>query len=286
MSAMRRLAIGCVVVAAVAVGASAATAAPLAYQSVVRHDVATSTSSNWAGYAVSAATGATPVSFTTVSGTWKQPAVTCAAGSSSYSAFWVGLGGFSEDSQALEQIGTEANCTRAGNANYAVWYELVPAASVPIKLTIKPGDRFAGSVTVKGHTVTLRITNVTRKKTVTKTLSMSAPDVSSAEWIAEAPSSCTSDGNRCETLPLANFGMVTFSSAKAIAAAHPGTISDPAWSATVVFLAGGGSGGPFARFATAASATPTALSGDGSAFAVTWSEATPAAPAGRAQPTA
>ena len=130
--------------------------------------------------------------------------------------------------------------------------------------------------------MTLRITNVTRKKTVTKTLSMSAPDVSSAEWIAEAPSSCTSDG-RCDTLTLANFGTVKFSSAKATAAGHAGTISDPAWGATAVSLAGGGSGGPFARFATAASATPSVLSSDGSSFAVTWSEATTVVPAVRAQ---
>src|SRR5256885_16880791 len=168
MSAIRRLAIGCAAIAALAAGASAATAAPLAHPGIIRHDVATSTSSNWAGYAASAPIGAAPLSFTTVSGTWKQPAVTCTGGSSSYSAFWVGLGGFSEASEALEQIGTEANCTAAGKAKYGVWYELVPAASVPINLVVKPGDTFSASVTVKGHAVTLRIANVTRKKTVTK----------------------------------------------------------------------------------------------------------------------
>jgi Peptidase A4 family len=55
-------------------------------------------------------------------------------------AFWVGLGGFSETSQALEQIGTEANCSTAGKAKYAMWYELLPAASVPIKLKVFPGN--------------------------------------------------------------------------------------------------------------------------------------------------
>jgi hypothetical protein len=45
---------------------------------------------------------------------WVQPKVTCTAGQPSYSAFWVGLGGFSTDAQALEQIGTESNCDSRG----------------------------------------------------------------------------------------------------------------------------------------------------------------------------
>jgi Peptidase A4 family len=248
----------------------------------LRYDVASAVSSNWAGYAVSAADAASPVSFSSVSGAWKQPVATCTAGSPSYSAFWVGLGGFADDSQALEQIGTESNCSADGTATYGVWYELVPAASVPVKLVVRPGDTFAANVAVSGQTVTLSIKNVTRKKSFTKKLTMSAPDASSAEWIAEAPSACTSYGD-CRALPLANFGTVTFASARATAAGHTGAITDGAWSATAVSLTGGSFGGfpgrRFAAMATAGDATPSALSSTGGSFSVSWSEARDEAPA-------
>jgi hypothetical protein len=91
---------------------------------------ATSTSSNWAGYAVSSPDPAAPVAYTSVSGSWVVPVASCSASPASFSAFWVGLGDFSETSQGLEQIGTESDCTPAGRATYGVWYELVPAASV------------------------------------------------------------------------------------------------------------------------------------------------------------
>jgi hypothetical protein len=91
-----------------------------------------SPSSNWAGYAVTSTDPTTPVTYTSVSGTWVQPAAACGAGPAAYSAFWVGLGGYSDTSQGLEQIGTESDCTTAGRATYGVWYELVPAASVPV----------------------------------------------------------------------------------------------------------------------------------------------------------
>ena len=54
-------------------------------------------SSNWSGYAVSGQT------FSSVSGSWTQPAATCTSGSSS-AAFWVGLGGNSVASQALDSL--------------------------------------------------------------------------------------------------------------------------------------------------------------------------------------
>ena len=265
---MRRalIAVGAVLVAASFAGRAAAATS----------DIVTSTSSNWAGYAVASVDETAAASFTSVSGAWRQPAATCTPGSAMYAAFWVGLGGYSDTSQALEQIGTESNCSASGKATYDVWYELVPAASVPVKLVVKPGDSLSASVTVNGTSVVLRIKNNTRKTTFTKTLSMSAPDVSSAEWIAEAPSACTNDGN-CRTLPLANFGTITFASARATAAGHSGTITDAGWAPTAVSLAGGGGFGRgfgrFSTFATSAGATPSALSADGGNFAVTWSQA-------------
>jgi hypothetical protein len=56
---------------------------------------ATSPSSNWAGYAVASADVTAPVAYTSVSGSWVEPAASCSASPASFSAFWVGLGGVS-----------------------------------------------------------------------------------------------------------------------------------------------------------------------------------------------
>jgi len=97
------------------VGGSAGSAAAsrpelsLGLQQELEAGVATTTSTNWAGYAI---TDRKP--FTSATGRWVQPAVSCADLSPTYSAFWVGLGGYSGNS--LEQIGTETDCTANGRA--------------------------------------------------------------------------------------------------------------------------------------------------------------------------
>src|SRR6266436_2714979 len=69
-------------------------------------------SSNWSGFAVSGTT------FAAVSGSWVQPKATC-AGSTTSAAFWVGLGGNSDVSSSLEQIGTSSDCSANGTASYS-----------------------------------------------------------------------------------------------------------------------------------------------------------------------
>jgi len=232
-------------------------------------------SSNWAGYVVGATGAGTsaPTTFTSVSSQWVQPAVTCAAGESSYAAFWVGLGGASDTSQALEQIGTSSDC-RAGTAAYSMWYELVPAASVKIKFKVFPGNVIAASVKVNGTQATLQIKNLTRRTKFTKKLRSSAPDLSSAEWIAEAPSACSNSG-RCIQLPLANFGTISFSRAATTAAGHAGTIEDPNWALTAFNLIEEPSvlAGPIAAQTSPNGAAPSSLSSNGASFAIAWQEA-------------
>jgi Peptidase A4 family len=252
--------------------------------SALAADGGTQSSSNWAGYAVTdsgtaAATGAAPTTFSNVSGSWTQPAATCTSGSQTYAAFWVGIGGFTDGSQALEQIGTQANCSANGRASYSVWYELVPAAPVTIKLKLVPGDSLSAGVGVTGSTVSLRIANTTRNTVFTRTLTMATPDITSAEWVAEAPSTC--NGGSCRPLPLANFGTATFASASVTGNGHAGTISDPAWTETAVNLQGTSAGLFRSRFAAAlptADATAGALSSNGGSFAVSWSQEAAAAP--------
>jgi hypothetical protein len=74
---------------------------------------AVSVSSNWAGYLATHAAGS-PSGFSSVAGSWREPSITCSAGREGYSAVWVGLGGDREDANALEQAGTDADCSRSG----------------------------------------------------------------------------------------------------------------------------------------------------------------------------
>ncbi len=221
-------------------------------------DAASSTSSNWAGYTVTAP----GTSFSDVKGSWVQPAATCPARSSSYSSFWVGLGGSSAAAQGLEQIGTSADCQSGRPVTYA-WYELVPAPPVSVPLTVSAGDTISGEVSVSGTTVSFQLTDTTTGATFSKQVTVAAPDLSSAEWIAEAPAQCDSRGSRCSVLPLANFGTALFSASAATGNGHTGTISDPAWTPTSITLGSGRS----------SAAVPSALSTDGTAFSVAWQSA-------------
>jgi hypothetical protein len=191
-------------------------------------------SANWAGYVAQSA-ASTGAPFSSVSGSWRQPNATCSGGRETYSAVWVGLGGYDQDANALEQIGTDADCTRSGRAHYTSWYELLPAAPVNLTLEVHPGDEMVASVTVKGHGVTLRVRDLTTGARFSRTERSSAIDTSTAEWIVEAPSICAS-GDACETLPLTDFGTVAFSAATATAATHTGTITDPHWAASALEL--------------------------------------------------
>jgi Peptidase A4 family len=234
-------------------------------------DAAATTSSNWAGYAVSKP----GVKFRRVAATWVMPTATCSAtGRRRYSAAWLGLGGYHTTSKALEQIGTEADCTAKGTPSYSAWYELVPDDPVDIDLSIKPGETVSASVTVSGHTVKLYLANRTRGTVFTKQLTADRIDITSAEWIVEAPSACY--GDRCETLPLANFGSTTFAGAKATSTTgRQGTISDPRWSATSIALRadrGRAFGGRFTADSGSGGASPGDLTATGDGFAVAYEE--------------
>jgi peptidase A4-like protein len=226
----------------------------------------TSTSSNWAGYAVHRS----GVRFRSVSAAWTVPAVSC-TGRSGYSANWVGLGGYHTNAAALEQIGTESDCTSSGRAVYSAWYELVPDISRNLSLTVQAGDRVSARVDVEGRTVRLHLRDLTRGTAFARTLTARAVDTTAAEWIVEAPSACTTA--RCRILPLASFAETAFNSAHATSATgHTGTISDPLWAATAIDLAADGAqlGGPGGREnADRASASTGALSASGGSFTVT-----------------
>jgi peptidase A4-like protein len=224
-----------------------------------------STSLNWSGYAVTA-----PTPFTDVKGSWIQPAANCTStaaparngkgnghgngggggkSSSSYSSFWVGLDGYS--SNTVEQTGTDADCSGTTPVYYG-WYEFYPAFPVNLPDPVAPGDSMSAEVSVSGGVVTTTLHDATRGWTEQATQSSSGYALTSAEWIAEAPSSG-------KVLPLANFGTVTFTGASATGGGHTGPISDFSDDPLTMVTSSGQT-----------KAVPSGLSSRGSSFSVTW----------------
>jgi hypothetical protein len=260
-------------------------------------DVQTASSANWAGYVVGGSSSSTQ--FKSVSGSWEAPTAKCTSGQG-YSSFWVGLGGSSggsssasdagswadpssgmgsdsSSSTSLEQAGTEADCNASGSPTYSAWYELVPSGPVTVDMAVHPGDHITSKVTVDGGNVTIQLNNSTTGGSFEKTLQVSSADVSSAEWIAEAPSTCSQGVSDCTPLPLTDFGTAQFSSASATTTdGHTGSISDSAWQTAAVQLSPSASeqgfGAQFTSYGSdSAGATPSSLSSDGSSFSVAYS---------------
>ena len=165
------------------------------------HKLTNSTSTNWAGYAV------TGSRYTSVSASWVQPAVNCSMTPTGWSSFWVGLDG--DTTNTVEQTGSEADCS-SGKAVYSAWYEMYPKFPTNYSNTVKAGDHFSASVTTDGRgRFSLTLTDATQGWSHTAQARLKSAKLGSAEVIAEAPSS--SGG----VLPLADFGTAAFSSAKA-----------------------------------------------------------------------
>jgi hypothetical protein len=159
-------------------------------------------STNWSGYA---ATGTT---FSSVSASWVVPTATCSLGNQ-YSSSWVGLDGY--NSPTVEQTGTDSDCA-VGAPSYYAWYEVYPAASVVLAKPVAAGDQMNASVTATtATTFALTINDATKGWTRTFTKTLGTATRTSAEVIEEAPC-CTAKG---AVLPLANFGMINFTNAKA-----------------------------------------------------------------------
>ncbi len=232
-------------------------------------------SSNWSGYAAISVDPTAPAQFTDVTATWKVPKSTCTVDRVSSAAFWVGLGGYDPSSTSLEQLGTGADCDGSSKVpTYYAWWELVPAPSVRIPLKISAGDTVSAAVLITGQTIRFSLKNLTRHGRFSRVMTTAQElDTASAEWIAEAPSECSASG-RCRPVPLTNFGTVTFANIAAIGNAHPGTLTDPGWTASAIELISSGNADPFFGPADPLGAGIGALPGDASAdgrtFSVSW----------------
>jgi hypothetical protein len=257
--------LGAVVPAAVLAGS----AAPNAYVTVPYFST-TATSTNWAGYAVTAASG----TVTYVAGSWVQPSVkgTCPSGAR-YASFWVGIDGYS--SSTVEQTGTDTDCA-AGSPSYYAWYEFYPANSVVISsVPIHAGDTIFASVSYSSSTskFTVLLKDVTTGTSYSKAGSVSGAARSSAEWITETPEICSST---CRLAHLTNFGTVdwgldhTHQASTNVATISGSTRSIGNFSGSnVVAITMWNTAG------TKVMASPSALSADRTSFAVTWKSVGP-----------
>jgi hypothetical protein len=116
-------------------------------------------------------------------------------------AFWAGIDGY--NSSTVEQTGVDAICV-GNTAEYQPWYEFYPARTVSIPHTVNPNDTLTADVSVSGGFVTTTLSDVGHWTYSSPPTSAAGMALSSADWIAEAPSSL-----------LTNFGTVHFSSASA-----------------------------------------------------------------------
>jgi hypothetical protein len=165
---------------------------------------------DWAGYSV------TGTKLTSAAGRWTQPAAKCTSTVASQSAFWVGIDGYASADPTVQQVGTDADCTATKKKLYYAWYELYPDAIVPLSTAahpVLPGDTLSAAVSGVGSTFTLTLTDIGRWTFSTVQVTPQPPLDSSAEWIAEAPTSCAA--TVCKVVNLADFTSVHFSGASA-----------------------------------------------------------------------
>ncbi len=233
----------------------------------LRHATAVQ-SANWAGYAD------TNDTYNSVASSWTEPTVNCSnssagldslfgltallGGPGAASAFWVGLDGY--NSSSVEQLGTDSDCD-SGAPSYYAWYEMYPNPSVqlPSQYPVQPGDQMTALVAANsaGTSFTLEIKDATAGWTFSTTQTGSGFARSSAEVIAEAPSSCTL--LFCSEVPLADFGQINYSGSSVInASGTKGSLAS--FAANEITMSNNGT----------TLATPSSLTSNGSAFSVTW----------------
>jgi hypothetical protein len=159
--------------------------------------------SYWSGYAVNASTP-----YTSASGTFQVPSVSYdgLANTTEYVSQWVGIGGYGDST--LIQLGAMEWIDPSGGGSYVVWYELYPAQALVIPRDVNPGDVITASLQCTAacspssvQTWQLSLTDQTAGWSWSQSFQYQS-SMGSAEWITEAPGS--------QTLPLANYGQVTF----------------------------------------------------------------------------
>ena len=224
-----RVALGTALVSAALCGALAAqaSAAPSSHGAIV-HLVKpglranANSSNNWFGYNQGTLEQGGK-QFNSIAGDWTVPTATQHAAGDESSSDWIGIGGGCVDANCtvgdntLIQTGTEQDVSASGVRSYSAWYELIPAPSLGISMTVRPGDHMHAQIseTVSGSNVwKITLRNVTRNKTFTKTVPYSSTHAT-AEWIEEKPLEI---GTNAGFAPLPNLSRISFDHATTNAA--------------------------------------------------------------------
>jgi hypothetical protein len=208
-------------------------------------------SDNWCGYSVPDV-----ADVVDVKGVWIVPSVTPSLAANTASTTWLGIDG--DGSTSVEQLGTEQSWSEQGGARYAAWFELYPFPTYYIDAPVSPGDTISAEVAYLGESrFGLLMTDVTQNWTFQRVWRLPGARRVSAEWITEAPS----DALSLLTVPLANFGAVSFSNCQATIGNRTGVLGS--WPSRKA-LALMGRDGP--------EATPGPVGRDGGSFTVTCSK--------------
>jgi Peptidase A4 family len=173
---------------------------------------------NWSGYADSSTTAG---EFSTVSGSWTVPAVTCTSEDRVQSE-WVGFDGLTDNT--VEQAGTISQCFE-GTPLYYTWWQMWPTQSNSqiVGTTVKPGDHITALVRRTGTTYKLTVTDATtsgNNVSETQTCAATTCLAEDADWIVER-NTFASTGYA----PLPPFKTTSFSAASETAGGVKGTIN-------------------------------------------------------------
>jgi peptidase A4-like protein len=200
--------------------ATQAAAAPHAHGDVVHIvkpglGVNANQSSNWFGYNQGTLEQGGK-QFHSITGDWTVPAASRhRAGQAAASSDWIGIGGGCVDANCtvgdntLIQTGTEQDVSASGRPSYSAWYELIPAPSLGINMTVRAGDHMHARIseTVSGSNVwKITLRDVTRNETFTTTVPYSSTHAT-AEWIEETPLEI---GTNAGLAPLPNLTRISF----------------------------------------------------------------------------
>ena len=210
---------------------------------------------NWSGYSVERK-GAR---FTTVEGTWVQPAVSCQSVRRQMASFWVGIDGIK--SRSLQQIGTSSECVNKRQDLYYAWWEILPLPMIRISMLIRPGDTIHASVSVTGSRYRLSITNETTDATFSTVRSSPGAKRQTAEWVAEATSMC--GRTACQVSALPDFDSARFVDCSATAGGHAARLGDDFWTQTLHLMVQDG-------HRSTLKAQPSAIDAGSDGFTVDW----------------
>ncbi len=222
-----------------------------------------SNDSNWAGYIVASDLQNPQATVTGVSASWTVPRVVTSLQENEFSAVWIGIGGFFD--QTLIQTGTEQDSIQ-GQAEYSVWYELLPQNSVTIDtIAVSPGDQISASIQLTNPNTnewTIDIKDITTNQEYNNNFVYAASELS-AEWIVERPeiSIRRSQGTLAN---LANIGNVAITNCQATVGGKSGAISSFPTVESIMYSTVDRTSGAGATQLTAVSD----LAGNGSSFAV------------------